>query len=557
MADVPPQVIDKETDARFWASMGYKPGQKLDPSNPTDAKMIPVWLDIQAKVQHEAATGTLVTTFDHPTVTQNIAAAHAADQETAAQLAAAAHAPDPATAHHHVVAAAQAADASAQKTHAAAAVQPPTGSPQLAHQAAQHAAQEPPPPGAPLSEHVAHAQALAAHTHMHKHLAPTAAVPATHGATPRSILDKETDARFWAATGYKPGQKLDPSNPSDAHMIPMWLDTYAKVQREDAAGQLVLTYNNPVVAQHLADAHVADQAAAMHLDHAAGGHPHEAPHHIAAAATAAQVSAHKTASAAKLQPPTISPKLAHDAARAQHAHHHLVPPLGSEQLAHEQAKQAGARADRIHQHHRRQRGHGRHVRSTLPPQRLHEYRAQAAALAQGAGSQFVLVIQHPDGSMDRRGFHTRAELDAAYAQLEHHHDQYKYAGAFDLAANPSAPVNDSVGVPAAEHVETPPPSAAAEAAPSPDAGPAEGAPPSDAPPADAAATDTPPSDAASTDAPSSKWSGGTIAAIAVGAVVAGGIVYTVARKRKAPRGTGASPKVFVTTPSTSTRALRP
>jgi len=365
------------------------------------------------------------------------------------------------------------------------------------------------------------------HHHAHHH-----AQDAAHH--PRSILDREADARFYAQSGVGVGHKLDPHDPTDAKMIPLWLDIYAKVKAEDDAGKLVLTYNNPVVAQHLADAHVADMAAAVHLGAAAGASPHEAPQHVAAASTAAKISAHKTAEAAKLQPPTISPELAHEAAHeAAHEHPSRVPPTAKSQLAREQAKGAGVRAERVHHHHHHVR-RGRPVKSTMPPHRVGEYRAHAAQVAHAAGQPFVLVVQHPDGSMDHQAFASRAELDAAYAQLSEHHDQYKYAGAFDLATSPSVPVHDSVGVPAAEHVEEPAPGEGAEGTPS-DAG---GAP----------------------EKPKSKWSVGTIAAIAVGVAAAGGLVYAGTRKSKTSssgtRGRSRSPKVLVTSPPTPTRALR-
>lgn len=528
MADVSPQVLDAETDARFWASTGYKPGQKLDPTDATDKAMEPVWRDIYAKVKHEADTGKLVTTYNHPAVAQHLAEAHAHDQDTVAHLDAASKAPDLATAQHHVASAATSADLSTQKTSAAAALQPASASPQLMKEASQTAAQNPRHP----------------HEHGHHHLAQSQATSA-HKPTPEGVLDKETDARFWAGTGYRPGQKLDKANPTDAKMIPVWLDTFAKVKAEDAAGKLVLTYNNPVVAQRLADAYVADKASHMHADAAAAAPPHEAPQHVAAAATAAQVAKHKAAEAAKVQPPTVSPARAHAAGRAVAADQARMPPPSSarDAIAQEQAKASAAHADAVHRHHH---GHGRPVHSTLPPQRLGEYRAQAAHYAHDAGGQYVLVIQHPDGKLDRRVFRSRAELDAVYAKLAEHHDHYRYVGAFDLNANPSAPVHDSVGVPAAEHVEEPAPSSA----PPPGAGSAESAPDGSGSPS--------PSDASTDTSPeSSGWSTGTIAVVAAGIVGAGGLLYAVTRKPSPKRGQGGSPRVLVATGATPARALRP
>lgn len=549
-------IVDQETDARFWAQTGYKPGQKLNLHDPHDAAMAPVWLDIQAKVKREYDTGKLVTTFDHPAVAQNVADAHAADQATATHLDAAANAPNPAIAEHNLAAAAVASEEASNKMQEVANLQPPSVSPQLAHEASQQAAQQVPPPAAPVHEHLANAQARAVHT-----------------PTPRSILDKETDARFWAQLHFKPGQKLDPNDPLDAAMIPAWLDIYKKVGAEDRAGRLVLTYNNPHVVQRIADARAADHAAAAHRDIAAA-HPEVAHENMAAAATAARVSRHRMHEAAMAQPPTVAPALAHRAVQRvgedviketyerfwagthykpgrqldrkdprdarmipiwervhqQVMHDRLAPGrpfAGREQVAQDQARNAGRHAIGVHNAHgSRRRRHP--PQSTLPPGRLQEYRAQATHVAHEAGAPFSMVVQHPGGRMEHHAFHSRGELDAAYGQLSEHHDQYQYAGAFDLGANQNAPVHDSVGVPAAEHAEEP--MQPAEGAPSPEGG--------------AAALDALP------EAPK-KWSAGKIAAIAAVAIAGtAGIVYAVKHSGKKSR-----PKVLVATPA-NTRSAR-
>lgn len=532
-------IVDQETDARFWAQTGYRPGQKLDPHDPHDAAMVPVWLNIQAKVKRELDTGKLVTTFDHPAVAQNVADAHAADQATAAHLDAAAKAPDEPTTEENLAAAAAASEEAFHKMQEVAHLQPPSVSPQLSHEASQQAAQQVPPPAAPAHEHLANAQARAAYT-----------------PTPRSIIDKETDARFWAQLHYKPGQKLDPNDPLDAAMIPAWLDIYKKVGAEDRAGRLVLTYNNPHVVQRIADARVADHAAAAHRDIAAT-HPEVAHENMAAAATAEHVSRHRMHEAAMAQPPTVAPALAHRAAQRvgedaiketyarfwagthykpgrqldrkdprdarmmpiwervhqQVMHDRLAPGrpfAGREQVAQEQARNAGRHALGVHQGHQ---GHGprrRPPQSTLPPGRLQEYRAQATHVAHEGGSPYAMVVQHPGGKMEHHAFHSRGELDAAYGQLSEHHDQYQYAGAFDLGANQNAPVHDSVGVPAAEHAEEP-------------VQPAEGA---SSPEGGAAASEALPEEP-------KKWSAGKIAAIAAGAIaVTAGVVYAVKHSKK-------------------------
>lgn len=561
-------IVDQETDARFWAQTGYKPNQKLDPHDPQDAKMVPVWLDIEKKVKAEYDAGKLVTTYDHPVVAHKLAEAHAADQAATAHLDAATKAPDQATAQQHVHAAHEALKIGKVKVQEAAAVQPPTTSPQLTHEASHAAAASPPPPSAPAREHVANVQAQAAHK-----------------GKARGLLDKEADARFWSQTHYKPGQRLDPKDPTDAKMIPLWLDIYGKVKGEYDAGKLVLTYNHPVVAQNLADAEVADKVAAMHLDAAASSpDPQAAQQNAAAAATAAQVSAEKTREAAAAQPPTVSPPLAKEAAKRASAEHHPSP-VGRDQLAQVQARGAAGRAAEVH--HRR---HGR-PRSTVSPQRIREHRARAAQVAHAAGAPYVLVIEHPDGTLDHRAFATRAELEAEYAKIAELHGQYRYVAAFDVGASPTAPVVDSVGVPAAEHAEMPPPPdhdgheghgghrrerghgrrgsgdhrghygpsapPLTEAAAPPGGAAPEAAPPEGAPPEGASPEASPSEGAPSEEKP--KSSIGKIVAIAAAVAAAGGLVYYATTRKPSrgaslPRGRSRTPKVIVATPTTSSAA---
>lgn len=129
-------VLDAETDARFWASTAYRPGQKLNPVDLKDRAMIPVWVDIANKVKAQWQAGILVTTYDHPVVTAAIAAAHDAFETAAAHVNAALASvmPDDKNAH-AVAAAASHADAQASAAKAAS-YQPATASPQLAQKAA-------------------------------------------------------------------------------------------------------------------------------------------------------------------------------------------------------------------------------------------------------------------------------------------------------------------------------------------------------------------------------------------------------------------------------------
>jgi hypothetical protein len=131
-----------ETDARFWASTGYAPKRKLDPKNPTDAAMIPVWQDIYKKVHAEWASGKLVTTYDHPVVAGLLQeAAHEMARAVDSMSAAiATPASDPIAKNAHADDAAAAHDRANAATQKAATYQPPSASPAIAAQAAKHVA---------------------------------------------------------------------------------------------------------------------------------------------------------------------------------------------------------------------------------------------------------------------------------------------------------------------------------------------------------------------------------------------------------------------------------
>src|ERR1700751_1035335 len=160
-------ILLKETDARFWSQTGYKPGQKLDPNNPTDKAMEPVWRDIYHKVKSEADAGTLSTTFDHPEVSQHLADAAVALKAAAAHADMAAAATDQATSQDNVAAATMAHQISTQKAREAASKQPPTVSPQLVDAAQKEASKNPPPAEASANEHIAHQHLQHGGAHRH------------------------------------------------------------------------------------------------------------------------------------------------------------------------------------------------------------------------------------------------------------------------------------------------------------------------------------------------------------------------------------------------------
>jgi hypothetical protein len=141
----------------------------------------------------------------------------------------------------------------------------------------------------------------------------------------KTTLDRETDARFWAQTGYKPGRRLDPSDPTDRHMVKVWLDVRRKVEAEDAAGALRITYDHPEVQGGISDAEVASAAAAAHLEAAASSDP-AAEDHARAATDATRAAAAGAARAAAAQPATVSPHVAEDAAAGVASEIGLPPP---------------------------------------------------------------------------------------------------------------------------------------------------------------------------------------------------------------------------------------
>ena len=249
-------ILNQETNARFWAQTGYKPGKRLDPNNPLDKAKMPVWMDIFRKVTAEANAGTLVTTYDQPEVAQQLSDAEVASTVAAAHVDAATKAPDPATAQQHAAAAAVAAQVSSQKLNEAASNQPPTVSPRLEEVAARDAAKTPPPPHAPAADHIAHAQTQNGQLlrpeddpwdprYVPKSKSPREQPPARPSTPreppPREVLIKETNARFWVRTQYKPHQKLDMSIAEDRKQAKIWMEIFGEVQREANEGRLTFT----------------------------------------------------------------------------------------------------------------------------------------------------------------------------------------------------------------------------------------------------------------------------------------------------------------------------
>jgi hypothetical protein len=218
----------KEVDARFW-SLGYKPGQKLDPRNPQDKKMIPVWESIHKKVLAEDRAGKLVLTHLHPEVAQHLSDAEVANRAAAAHLDAASKASDPWDVQANVAAATTASQISSQKAREAAGKQPPSVSPEALLEAFRSIAGVPPSSDAPAVDQIAHAQAQG----------PTSKVPL-------EVIYQITDQRFWQRTHYKPGQRLNMAIPEDRQMARTWREILHEVQREANEGRLVPPSSEPL-----------------------------------------------------------------------------------------------------------------------------------------------------------------------------------------------------------------------------------------------------------------------------------------------------------------------
>lgn len=131
-------------------------------------------------------------------------------------------------------------------------------------------------------------------------------------------LFDETDARFWAQTGYKPQTPLDPNNPLDKKMIPTWSAIYAKVLAEAKAGNLTSTHDHPIVQALLSDAKAATAVVGDALKEAAhaiaGGAAKDSPEVAAPLAAAHEhhaKAADATKAAAKYQPHSVPHHVVH------------------------------------------------------------------------------------------------------------------------------------------------------------------------------------------------------------------------------------------------------
>lgn len=137
------------------------------------------------------------------------------------------------------------------------------------------------------------------------------------------ILNRETDARFWANTGYKPGQRLDPANAFDRMWVGAWKAINAKVIKEFRDGTIRWTYNSPEVADLItkglaASKEAAAQIAAAQAAKASGDHAKAAQHITEAHGQigAAQVATAQAATYMPPPPPEVHPQVAAAASAA-------------------------------------------------------------------------------------------------------------------------------------------------------------------------------------------------------------------------------------------------
>lgn len=311
--------VNQETDLRFWSTRPDLVGVKLAANDPN----IPAWLAINKIVKDQVASGEIHWSGDPAPAAQLDPTTHPADQTTPHPAAnAEIQMPDDYVGHGQqaqqppgsVTTPAQ-ADASTPAPAIPSAPPAPPATVKLPRPSRPPIATEPAPSigtGSPVMQ-------SAQHPHAH----PTAAHPAAPKSRPaidpatQKQLYAEANARFWLATGYRPGQKLDANKPADVAMMPVYSDIYKKVELEYRNGTLQLTHDTPPVRDAIMTAHdhaanAADQVASAHAATAAGD-TSAAAAHMAGAQHEHDLGQHAAAEGAQYQPPTASPELVHHA----------------------------------------------------------------------------------------------------------------------------------------------------------------------------------------------------------------------------------------------------
>jgi len=354
-------------------------------------------------------------------------------------------------------------------------------------------------------------------------------------AVSRALLNQETDARFWAQTHYKIGQPLNMNDPTDKAMAKVWQDIYLAVQKEDRAGRLHVTFNDPAVQASLADATIANLATQGHLDAAATApDPAIADTHVQAATQTSAASSAAARDASARQPPTVSPIVvqaaAAESARAlgqpppppvvydlpadhpavaspaarpelpvraivdplpegtpsphQIAPAAIVPSPPRNVLAEARARAAPAVAVAVHEdaHKRARQGRRPALAGTTPPKALASLRGGAQDTARQAPGDFVGVTRSPSGAWAVSTFPTPGAAAAWYGDFTNDPSAYQYAAYYDKSdgATWPAPVEETLGsreeIPVRVQVQTQPARAVASPVPGPGLAPTGGAP---------------------------------------------------------------------------------
>lgn len=318
--------------------------------------------------------------------------------------------------------------------------------------------------------------------------------------TSRTLLNQETDARFWAQTHYKVGQPLNMKDPTDRAMAKVWKDIFLTVQQEDREHRLHVSHNDPQVQAKLSDAATATEATKAHLAAAATApDPQSADDHIQAATKANATAASAARDAARRQPPTVSPIVvqaaADEAARAlgqpppppvvwqlppQHpamaspaarpalpvqaiaqplpedapSPHPAAPgavtpaPPPRDVLAEAKAREAPAVAIAVHEDHARaQRGRPTTSTGTTPPKVLAALRGGAQDVARKAPGDFVGVTLSPNGDWVVSTFPTPGAAAAWYGDFTNAPTAFQYAAYYDRqdGATWPSPVEETLG----------------------------------------------------------------------------------------------------------------
>lgn len=102
----------------------------------------------------------------------------------------------------------------------------------------------------------------------------------------RNEANIETDMRFWAETGYKPGVRLNPRDPQDRAMIPEWISIHDAVQAERSLQSEIANMSEPVIGwgwhdliPGVAMVEAAESLVEPHPHHRAHAHGHH-HHHV-------------------------------------------------------------------------------------------------------------------------------------------------------------------------------------------------------------------------------------------------------------------------------------